>query len=145
MVTRCSNQEQDGYYLYSSLISIIIVSVDIKHHIYLDRDQSSCMLWWPEAVAKSKTVTILKRNSGRTDHPLHKPGKAPESIHFILHDDQNRRQQVTHALDITWRARGKAKKSSVHDSEPWETVITVCTWQPPLLLFTKVSLWCTEH
>ena len=35
-----------------------------------------------------------------TYQSLHDARKAPEGIHFILHDDQDRRQEVTHSLHI---------------------------------------------
>ena len=133
---QCSNRYITSlfHHLRSSLI-ILLVSLDIKHPIYLHRSA--------EAVSKSKTVIILRKISGRTDHPLHKPSKAPESIHFILHDDQNWRQQVTHALDITWHTGKKEKQFSLwfwamRDSH-------YCMYMTASITLQKVSLWCTKH
>lgn len=46
-------------------------------------------------------ISYYKRPS-YTHDSLHQPGEAPEGVHLILHDNQYRRQQVTHSLDVTY-------------------------------------------
>lgn len=45
-------------------------------------------------------------------HSLHQSHKTPERVHFVLHDNQDRTEQIVHALHVTFsqakrkRARG---------------------------------------
>jgi len=53
-----------------------------------------------------------KATKQQTYQEFHETGKAPKRVHFILHDNEDWREEITHTLDVTWR-----KKTWLHQTK----------------------------
>lgn len=51
---------------------------------------------------KASRGTKLKQWSITTNHKLHEARQTPEGLHLVLGDEQERRKEVAHPLDVTW-------------------------------------------
>ena len=74
-----------------------------------------------------------------TDHHVNESGEAPESIDFILHDDENWRQQITHSLNVACIQLLPSSSSSASSSSS-SPVTTVDQVNLSLVVFHRLVL-----